>query len=679
MEKNGSVSGRFTVYLADLTHKNSLGLGSDTMPFQLGILGACLLERFSSSIEVELFKSVDEFSAKVAISPPNLVGFSNYMWNANLTYAVAEALKRRHPETVVVFGGPNYPDTVEEQAEWLRNRPAVDIFLWKDGEIAFTDLVNELMHCPVSEAKAKRLASCHSLDANGQPCFGELAPRLKDLCSLPAPYLSGLMDKFFDQRLIPAMQTNRGCPFSCTFCTEGNRYYNPIGKRSLEQKKADLDYIAARAKHTKTLRISDSNFGMFPEDLEFARYMSESQRTRGYPLYVNCATGKNKKELVLEINALLNNAMRLTASVQSLSPRVLKLTNRSNISIEQIMALSDQVSDTDTHSYSEIILGLPGDDFEAECLSVAGLVDAGISNITQHQCALIYGSELNTPASRALHGLKSKFRPIQRCLGRYICFGEEIVSVETEEIITASSSMTESEYLEGRKLYLTVGLFYNDRTFGEINALLRLLKRSTWEWLKLIHDSIDEMPESLKQLYLGFIAETKAELWDDPKTLNLGIKAMIDRYASGEIGGNLIYKYRAGGVVHNFQDLHRFAYAKLRLYLAEELKEPEIRLLLDELEQLGWLQKKEFFDTGQNTVLDCRFDLPGIIHEAARARISHWQGFKKTTTIEIAHTQAQKEAIDRELAFYGRDGNGLTLLFSRFPLKRLFRSIRPLD
>ena len=49
--------------------------------------------------------------------------------------------------------------------------------------------------------------------------------RVMDLSQIPSPYLSHRLDEFLDGKLLPITQTNRGCPFTCTFCTEGQSYW----------------------------------------------------------------------------------------------------------------------------------------------------------------------------------------------------------------------------------------------------------------------------------------------------------------------------------------------------------------------------------------------------------------------------------------------------------------------
>ncbi len=661
------------VYLIDLVHKNKIGLGSDAMPLQLGLVGAYCLETLGDDVEIELFKFLDDFERAVEKNPPALVGVSNYIWNIELGYTCARILKEKHPETIFVFGGPNYPDVYEEQVEFLKERPLIDFHVYKDGEVPFRALIEFLIEndWDVEAAKRAQLPSCHTL-VQGEPMFGETAPRLRDLTIVPSPYTTGLMDKFFEQKLVPAIQTNRGCPFTCTFCTEGGRYYNKVFKSNLERKIAEVDYIAERSTHTKTLRITDSNFGMFTEDQDFCRHLGKLQESHGYPEYLSCSTGKNRKERILECNKLLNGAMRLTASVQSLDPEVLSAIKRKNISVDALMYVSDETSDTDTHAYSEIILGLPGDSAERHVGSIEGLMEIGIGNITQHQLALIHGTELNNRESRRTHEYRSGFRPIQRCLGKYSFLGEDLIAIEIEEIVIASNVMSFEDYIEMRRMFLTVGIFYNDRIFGEIHALLRVLNLPTFGWIDLLHNDVEEFKGGIAAIYDGFTADTKAELWDSPSQLLEDVTGNINAYAAGEAGGNIIYKYRAKSIIDCFPELHATAFKYLRKYLAQQ--GVNVEEAVDELERYSRMQKLELLDTTITETQDFEYDIPKLIGDASFARQGGTlEELHYPISARISHTEQQRETIRRELDFYGDDIAGLTMVLSRFPLKRFWR------
>ena len=61
---------------------------------------------------------------------------------------------------------------------------------------------------------------------------GKHLDRIKDLDEIPSPYLNGMLDKFFDGKLTPFIETNRGCPFTCSFCHTGNDYFHKLNKFS---------------------------------------------------------------------------------------------------------------------------------------------------------------------------------------------------------------------------------------------------------------------------------------------------------------------------------------------------------------------------------------------------------------------------------------------------------------
>ena len=70
--------------------------------------------------------------------------------------------------------------------------------------------------------------------------------RIKDVNVIPSPYLSGAMDEFFDQPLIPLFETTRGCPFACAFCADGQASKNKIHRYDPERTKEELNYIAKK-------------------------------------------------------------------------------------------------------------------------------------------------------------------------------------------------------------------------------------------------------------------------------------------------------------------------------------------------------------------------------------------------------------------------------------------------
>ena len=144
------------------------------------------------------------------------------------------------------------------------------------------------------------MPSVHRIGPDGSFHASPLEERVLDLSTLPSPYLTGLLDPFFDGVLLPIIQTNRGCPFRCTFCDEGKPYFSRVAKNRSDKSHREIHYIAekmaassAQGGRRLDLQIADSNFAMYKEDLEICATIAEVQEKYGYPQYIGVATGKN--------------------------------------------------------------------------------------------------------------------------------------------------------------------------------------------------------------------------------------------------------------------------------------------------------------------------------------------------------------------------------------------------
>jgi hypothetical protein len=85
------------VFLADLMHS---GHNTKTCPLGLGFIATFAMAHFSGPIEIELFRQPEEFGDAVIQNPPDVIGFSYFLWNTDLTqrYAaeiIADTRKRR--------------------------------------------------------------------------------------------------------------------------------------------------------------------------------------------------------------------------------------------------------------------------------------------------------------------------------------------------------------------------------------------------------------------------------------------------------------------------------------------------------------------------------------------------------------------------------------------------------
>jgi radical SAM superfamily enzyme YgiQ (UPF0313 family) len=188
------------IALGDLRHE-TVGRHSVFMPIGIAYIASYLLSQVDSyNIEVRLYDRPGEILGDIEQWMPDIVGLSNYCWNAELSRLVFDYARGLNSKTVCVAGGPEFPTEQTECREYLLDRKEIDFYVYLEGEIIFADLVKKLLQgIEVLELKSKPPRGIMSIHPRtGDLAAGELAPRLGNLDEIPSPYLSGLLERWFD-------------------------------------------------------------------------------------------------------------------------------------------------------------------------------------------------------------------------------------------------------------------------------------------------------------------------------------------------------------------------------------------------------------------------------------------------------------------------------------------------
>ena len=139
---------------------------------------------------------------------------------------------------------------------------------------SFTNLIKGLIDNNFNVERLKKdriiLNNLCYINADGEYIEGP-DERVQDLMTVPSPYMTGLLDKFFDSPLVPVIETTRGCPYSCTFCNDGSILRNKVFRKNTDFVRDELEYIASRVKNTNQMFMVDLNFGMYKHDIETAK------------------------------------------------------------------------------------------------------------------------------------------------------------------------------------------------------------------------------------------------------------------------------------------------------------------------------------------------------------------------------------------------------------------------
>jgi hypothetical protein len=164
---------------------------------------------------------------------------------------------------------------------------------------------------------------------------------------------------------------------------------------------------------------------------------------------------------------------------------------------------------------------------------------------------------METQASRDEFEFKTAFRVLPKMFGVYD--GEKVFDVD--EVIVGTSTLSFEDYLTARKHHLMSSIFWNDSWFKlavEYAAHFGV-KRS--EWLRAMLPAMECETGALRLLLDDFIHETKHELFPtrDACVEYYSRPENFERLERGEIGDNLMYKYRAKASFHLWPEICRLA------------------------------------------------------------------------------------------------------------------------
>ena len=306
------------------------------------------------------------------IENPDILLCSCYVWNWEITNLLARRVKEKYPDCKVIYGGPQVPLKYEGSVPtgWVENStgnffedyPHVDVLVHQEGEYTVKNLFEKYVN-------NEDITSIGGIETKG---FRTMAQdRIWDLDTLPSPYLTDLVWDLVDPvegvEYIAAWETNRGCPFQCTFCDWGSATKTKVRKWGMDKLFEEIEWFADNK--IPYIDCCDANFGIFTErDLSLAKKLSSEKRTKGYPGRIRPAWTKSSSDKVIPVAKELLDADLLravTLAVQSLDPTTLDVIKRKNIKFDKFGELVHKFRDEKIENYTELIMGMPGETLDS--------------------------------------------------------------------------------------------------------------------------------------------------------------------------------------------------------------------------------------------------------------------------------------------------------------------------
>ena len=332
---------------------------------------------------------------------------SCYVWNWEITLHLAKEVKKINPECLIIFGGPQVPNHSEG---FFEKYPFVDIIVHGEGEYIIENIFTEYL-------KNKNFIDVKGIET--KEFRNEPEPRINDLDGLPSPYLNNtvwdLVEKVDGVNWIASWETNRGCPYQCTFCDWGSATNTRMRKWTEETLFKEIEWFANNK--IPYIDCCDANFGIYQErDFKLAKKLKEESLKKGFPERIRPAWAKFSSEKIIPIAKELQSANLLravTLAVQSLDETTLEIIKRQNIKFDKFSELTETFRNEGIPTYTEIIMGMPGETLESFKNGLEILAgDTKVGSIYVYNCGVFPNAPMNEPVYIDLHKIKKLRSPI---------------------------------------------------------------------------------------------------------------------------------------------------------------------------------------------------------------------------------------------------------------------------
>ena len=246
-----------------------------------------------------------------------------------------EKLRQSHQwDGKILVGGPHTTVAADTIPDF------VDYVVQGEGELAILDIVNGKI---------------------GQRVVNY--PRIENLDVLPMPAWDCFVDlpyhwsvRFFEDKPVFTMNTSRGCPFNCVFCSVGSVWGKKYTYFSAERIVSDIEYLIKRY-GLKGAYFREDNFTLNKERLRrFCNLLIEKE------IKISWVCESRVSNLSRDLVELMSRAgaKGFYFGVESGSQRILDLLHK-GITVEQIKNAFEWCREFNVKTAASIIVGVPGE------------------------------------------------------------------------------------------------------------------------------------------------------------------------------------------------------------------------------------------------------------------------------------------------------------------------------
>ncbi|WP_136523400.1 B12-binding domain-containing radical SAM protein [Geomonas ferrireducens] len=329
-------------------------------------------------LELTINEHPDVLLAKLHAEQADVVLFSCYIWNTELTLKLASDLKQLQPHAFIALGGP---EVSFGAFDLMVRNPSVDCIVRGEGEATCRELIGALHRGqPLDEIAGLTYREGEEVIANPE------RSAMAHLDDIPSPFVAALVDL---KKPLVYYETSRGCPFSCAFCMSSIE--RGVRSFSMERIKKDLSILIEEG--AQTVKLADRTFNYDAGRAnEIWRFILEHNRSSKFHFEIAA-------ELLTEDNLALlaqvpAGVFRFEIGVQSGGEETLAKVERKS-SLEKLYGNVERLkATTGVTIHLDLVAGLPGESLEGFLASVQGLFALGADHIQVEPLKVLKGTAM---------------------------------------------------------------------------------------------------------------------------------------------------------------------------------------------------------------------------------------------------------------------------------------------
>jgi radical SAM superfamily enzyme YgiQ (UPF0313 family) len=303
------------------------------------------------------------------IKDADLVGISSITSTSSRSYKLINEIKKINPDVLIVMGGP-HPTFMPEEA--IEN--GSDYAVRGEGEKTIIELISAIEgKCALEDIKGL------SFKKDGKFIHNEDRELIENLDDMPFPDWS-LVENHEEINYIP-IQTSRGCPHSCKFCTVIKVFGRKYRFRSVDSVIAEIKYLLKTFEGTKAKRVF-----FYDDNFSANKIRTKSLLKKILEQKIKMPTWFSQDRLDISDDEELMDLMvktgckRIMAGIESVNPATLKEYKKGQ-NVEDIKTSIEKLHKHGLGVHGMFVLGSEHDDIDSIKKTMSFIIENKIDTV----------------------------------------------------------------------------------------------------------------------------------------------------------------------------------------------------------------------------------------------------------------------------------------------------------